>query len=160
MLHYLSSLNESHSPVELMVLESSPILEAFGNAKTARNTNSSRFVGFLKILLILFRANSWSCTSIRVESAVPPSNNVWIDKQNAHFSDLLEKGRVTSREKQERYDNKLNRIWSVIGATISFTICWLDSAVNPKVSLKQSPVHQQSRNTWSEESWRLLVFEA
>jgi len=48
-LNYLSLLKESKSNVERMVLESSPILEAFGNAKTLRNANSSRFGKFMDI---------------------------------------------------------------------------------------------------------------
>ncbi|GMP49227.1 hypothetical protein CsSME_00016276 [Camellia sinensis var. sinensis] len=44
-MQYLAALGGGSGGVESEILQTSCILEAFGNAKTSRNDNSSRFVG-------------------------------------------------------------------------------------------------------------------
>lgn len=78
-MKFLTSLSKksvasNETPIEDKILSCNPILEAFGNAKTVRNDNSSRFGKYVRI---------------------------WVEKKNrriigASISNyLLEKSRVT-----------------------------------------------------------------
>ncbi len=75
-LNYISSLNSEPTAVEAKLIESATLLEAFGNAKTVRNNNSSRFGKLIKILFDgrsgLIAGKNW-----RVLFGVGKSGFVW-----------------------------------------------------------------------------------
>jgi myosin-15 len=49
-MQYLAAVNRAPSNmITEQILEANPLLESFGNAKTTRNDNSSRFGKYLEI---------------------------------------------------------------------------------------------------------------
>jgi len=82
------------SPVVQRVLESNPLLEAFGNAKTVRNDNSSRFGKYIQLQFDMGTKAQREFRS-RDEATCFLAGS----KADAY---LLEKNRVTSHEPEER----------------------------------------------------------
>ena len=82
------------SPVVERVLESNPLLEAFGNAKTVRNDNSSRFGKYIKLQFDMGSKGEQEFRSRQKATCLLAGS-----KCEAY---LLEKNRVTSHEAAER----------------------------------------------------------
>ena len=64
LLGYLAEVAGSPTQVEKKILAANPVLEAFGNAKTLRNDNSSRFGKFIEIMFERNRHQIIGCHTI------------------------------------------------------------------------------------------------
>nr|ACS35543.1 myosin G [Phaeodactylum tricornutum] len=103
-LNHIASVQQGHahgsddvdfeSPIVQRVLDSNPLLEAFGNAKTVRNDNSSRFGKYIRLQ---FDAEDPVDAAYAGRSV--PSCRLAGSKCEVY---LLEKSRVVTHEEEER----------------------------------------------------------
>lgn len=91
MLSYLSRVcSASGDSMSARIMETNPVLEAFGNAKTTRNHNSSRFGKLIRVLLNnIPEASSFDRGAVTVAGAT--ITNYLLEKSRACFQPQMER---------------------------------------------------------------------
>eukprot|EP00940_MAST-03C_sp_MAST-3C-sp2_P000685 g685.t1 len=103
--NFLAETAGSESNVEQLILSANPLLEAFGNAKTLRNNNSSRFGKWVAIgfdwngKIVKAKADSFLLEKSRVVTPARGERNFHIFYQLFSSSRHREKYKLTSPEK-------------------------------------------------------------
>ncbi len=105
--------SEEKVSVEKQVLDSNPLIEAFGNAKTSKNNNSSRFGKFIQVnfsqngKILSAKIYNYLLEKSRIVNIQPNERNYHIFYQLIYGADQKEKSKFQIRELD--HFNYLNR---------------------------------------------------
>ena len=141
--------NTATSPVVQRVIESNPLLEAFGNAKTSRNDNSSRFGKYLQLQ---FEAASSSETMTRSSFHNERSLSDCKLAGSACEVYLLEKSRVVHHKESERNfhifyqlldspDSVKGQFWDELRGKTSISYNYVGSSTTTSIEGKSDADH-------------------
>lgn len=133
-------------PVVQRVVESNPLLEAFGNAKTRRNDNSSRFGKYLQLQFDQSKqkASDLATTSSSTCTLAGSKCEVY----------LLEKNRVCDHDEEERTfhifyqllaapDTEKAKIWSKLKGTKNSSFKYVGNTNTTKIEGQSDAEHYQ-----------------
>ncbi|XP_061848080.1 unconventional myosin-XV [Colius striatus] len=99
-LRYLAAVSQKRSPApQIEILEATPLLESFGNAKTVRNDNSSRFGKFVEIFL----EDGLICGAITSQYLLEKSRVVFQAKTERNYHIFYEMLAGLPAQQRQRY---------------------------------------------------------